>query len=135
MLKLVLDPQRKPEQASTKPPACPTCGMTFEEFKQHERLGCPACYESMESRLLPIIERAQEGASQHVGKSPRRSNDQAETGPAGSLAALVLERAQRADALRKLLDEAVRAEQYERAAKIRDEIRKLSAAVDEGKVP
>jgi len=135
MLKLVLDPQRKPEPAVSVPPACPTCGLTFEEFKQHERLGCPSCYEALAPRLMPIIERAHEGAGQHVGKAPRRGCDHAETGPAGALAALVLERAHRAEALRKLLDEAVRTEQYERAAKVRDEIRKLTAGDPAGDSP
>lgn len=126
MLKLVLDPHRKPEPAPTVPPACPACGLTFEEFKQHERLGCPTCYDVLAPRLMPIIERAHEGAAQHVGKAPKRGSDRAESGPASTLAALVLERAHRAEALRKLLDDAVRTEQYERAAKIRDEIRKLT---------
>lgn len=126
MLKLVLDPHRKPEPAPPVPLACSSCGQTFDEFKQHERLGCPACYEALASRLMPIIERAHEGAAQHVGKAPKRGIDRAESGPASMLAALVIERAHRAEALRKLLDEAVRTEQYERAAKIRDEIRKLT---------
>lgn len=93
------------------PAACPACGLAFTAFRQSGLLGCPRCYEAFEARLIPLIERAHEGASRHVGKRPVR-------------AAPGLEE-QRAVALRRLLDQAVATEQFERAARLRDELRKI----------
>lgn len=113
-------------RASGKQQACGSCGMTWDEFKSGGMLGCPRCYDEFEGRLIPLIERAHEGASQHVGKSPRRASGQSEGSKARALAALVEERAQRASALRRLLEEAVKSEQYERAAQIRDDLKRLT---------
>lgn len=89
--------------------SCPTCGMTFHEFRQQGLLGCPDCYKAFEQQLGPMIERAHEGATHHVGKVPRRG-------------APAPDRQQRIVALRRQLQEAIDAEQYERAAAIRDEL-------------
>lgn len=113
---------------ASRGPACPTCGMTFDEFKQCGQFGCANCYEAFEARLLPLIERAHEGATQHLGKRPRRATGQVESSRAKALAALIEERASRASAIRRLLEEAVKAEQYERAAELRDELRRLTDA-------
>jgi protein arginine kinase activator len=112
-----------------KPAACGSCGMTWEDFKSGGMLGCPNCYEDFEAKLLPLIERAHEGASQHVGKLPARAAGQAAGSRSRAMAALVAERAQRLSALRRLLEDAVKAEQYERAAQLRDELRRLSDQV------
>jgi protein arginine kinase activator len=111
-----------------KPASCGTCGMTWEDFKTGGMLGCPNCYEDFETKLIPLIERAHEGASQHVGKIPARAGGQAAGSRTRAIAALVEERAQRLSALRRLLDDSVKAEQYERAAQLRDELRRLSDA-------
>jgi protein arginine kinase activator len=93
---------------------CGECGMTFDEFRKKGVLGCPQCYEAFESSLGPLIERTQSGATHHVGKAPRR---------AGQSIDRQLERRR----LIKELDDAVSAEQYERAAKIRDRLNTLEA--------
>ncbi len=94
--------------------ACPRCGLTLDDFSKGGLLGCPGCYETFESSLIPLLERAHEGARGHAGKTPRR----------GSVDELRLQRLQE---LRKLLEEAVKREQYERAAKLRDEVRDMEA--------
>lgn len=91
-------------------PACPICAMTFAEFRQHGLLGCPSCYQTFEEQLIPLLERAHEGGSLHVGKIPRRAGKS-------------LDRHQRLAALRRELTEAVSLERYERAAELRDELR------------
>ncbi len=130
LIKLILDPTGA-RRAQPKPAAaCPKCGMTFAEFKQGGLLGCPACYKALEPQLGPLIERAHEGATQHVGKIPRRRDPGAAPGPTseptppGDAGELV----QRVSQLRRMLDDAVRAEHYERAARLRDELRKLTGA-------
>ncbi|MCC6661554.1 MAG: UvrB/UvrC motif-containing protein [Phycisphaerales bacterium] len=113
-------------QAGTTPAkaaACPSCSLAYTEFRQHGLLGCPDCYKAFEGLLGPLLERAHEGATHHVGKSPRRAGRGGEAG-AESITGGPKERAERLSILQKQLDQAVRAEQYEKAAKLRDEIRR-----------
>ena len=92
--------------------ACPKCGITFREFQMSGQLGCPHDYEAFRSLLAPLIERAHENATHHVGKVPNTADStvQRQTG---------LLR------LRRQLQEAVEAEDYEKAARVRDEIQSL----------
>lgn len=102
---------------------CPSCKMTYAEFRQSGLLGCAACYEAFEAQLTPLLERAHEGGAQHVGKSPRRAGGQGEN--AAQLAALA-ERAERLRQLQDSLKQALSREEYERAAKLRDELKELT---------
>jgi protein arginine kinase activator len=90
-------------------PKCENCGLTFAEFRDSSLLGCPQCYSAFEAQLGPLLERTHEGASHHVGKTPNRAG-------AGQQKQQMLLR------LRKRLSDAVAAEDYEQAAKLRDEI-------------
>ena len=91
---------------------CPDCGMTFREFRQRGLLGCAKDYEAFAPLLDPLIERAHETASQHLGKVPTR---------AGQGARRRTEQLR----LRRQLSEAVEREDYEAAAKLRDQIEVL----------
>ncbi len=106
-----------PSTPAAPSPACGSCGQTWAQFKQHGLLGCPECYTSFEASLGPLIERAQEGATHHIGKSPRRE------GPS-------IDRQRLLRSLRKELTEAIDKEQYERAASLRDVIRIAETAVE-----
>lgn len=112
---------------ATRPTACPGCGLTYSEFKQGGMLGCQQCYHAFESQLGPLLERAHEGGIAHTGKSPRRLAAGAPAEPTTPGGLSLHERAERLQALQRQLDQAVRNEQYEIAAKVRDEIRHLSA--------
>ncbi len=120
--------------------ACPTCKLTFAEFKQQGMLGCPDCYRAFEGQLLPLLERAQEGGQEHAGKRPRRMTMSGSLTPAPQpvLAAPktppALPSADRERVLatmRKALESAVAQEKYELAAKIRDQIK----GVEDGAIP
>ena len=91
--------------------ACPVCGITFYEFRNKGRLGCPHDYVFFERELTPLILNIH-GETKHVGKHPRRGNhgtdDQTE---------LIR--------LRREMKEAVEKEQYETASHLRDEIRRM----------
>ncbi|UCE59997.1 MAG: UvrB/UvrC motif-containing protein [Phycisphaerales bacterium] len=91
---------------------CPRCGMTFREFRLKGQLGCPDDYEAFRSLLQPLIERAHEGGTQHIGKVPSTA-DETIRKQTGLLR------------LRRELDEAVDQENYELAARLRDQIREL----------
>ncbi len=88
---------------------CENCGMKYGQFRKHGLLGCPECYASFESQIGPLIERAHEGATHHVGKRPRRAGG-------------AVDRERRITALRKQLQDAIDAEQYEKAAVLRDQL-------------
>jgi protein arginine kinase activator len=100
-----------PEKAS-QGLACDECGLTFNQFRKDSLLGCPDCYKSFEQPLSTILERAQEGGTHHIGKVPRRA------GAGEQRQALLLR-------MRKQLDNAVIGEDYEQAARLRDDIRKF----------
>lgn len=99
-------PQERPELR------CEVCGLTFSEFRSSGLLGCPHDYDAFEPALDGLLERTHEGVTQHVGKLPRRAGaDQRKTNQMLRL---------RAD-----LRRAIAAEDYERAAQIRDRIKEL----------
>jgi protein arginine kinase activator len=103
---------------------CPDCGMSWQEFKDTGLLGCPKDYELFLNQLGGVIERAQGGANHHTGKAlvstPGVTKKPAEDAVKLRLAEL--------NRLRKELARAVEDESYERAAKIRDQIRALENA-------
>jgi protein arginine kinase activator len=94
---------------------CRNCGMRFSEFRSGGRLGCAECYDSFEKHIDRILVQIH-GASGHKGK--RYGKPAARRGGKAGL-----------ERLRRELDAAVRAEQFEQAAVIRDEIRSLSPSV------
>lgn len=94
-------------------PACPRCGITYAQFRQAGRLGCPEDYAVFRKMLVPFIERIH-GSTQHAGKIPARAAKETDT-----------ESARQVASLRKALSEAVEREAYEDAARIRDEIRQI----------
>ena len=91
---------------------CPECGTSFLEFRNSGLLGCPSDYDAFAKALVPLLERAHEGASQHKGKSPARDG-------------VDREKQRQMTALQRQLAEAVEKEDYELAADLRDRIKAL----------
>ncbi|MGE0481643.1 MAG: UvrB/UvrC motif-containing protein [Phycisphaerae bacterium] len=89
---------------------CENCGMSYVEFRNQGLLGCAQDYDVFKEPIAKLLQQAHDGATHHVGKAPRtdvpRQNTQQELRK-----------------LRRLLDEAVAGEDYERAARLRDRIR------------
>lgn len=99
---------------------CEHCGITWAEFRQNGLFGCEADYDVFEKDLSPLLQRAHEGATHHVGKTPTRGSR------AAAPAAVVAGSKRKSidvTKLRKELARAVEVEDYERAAKLRDSIR------------
>ncbi len=88
---------------------CPGCGMTLKRFSKESLLGCPHDYEEFENELTPLIEQTQNGKTQHVGKIPTRV-------PAQHHKDIELKNLQRQ------LAAAIKNEDYETAAQLRDQI-------------
>lgn len=97
---------------------CPSCGIKYMEFKAEGRLGCPHDYTVFREALLPLVERIHR-AVRHQGKvppsAPRHAAAQAELRD-----------------LRHCLRQAVEAEAYEEAARLRDSIKQKEAADEPG---
>jgi protein arginine kinase activator len=94
---------------------CESCGMTFADFRSQGVLGCPADYEVFGKLLDPLISQAHEGATHHTGHIPAGR-------PATEIREHELIRLQRE------LDSAVAREDYESAARLRDQLKAAESA-------
>lgn len=92
--------------------ACPGCGATLQDFRRTGRLGCAQCWSTFEGPLRALVRRVH-GAPRHVGKAYVAPG--AEPDDPGALARH----------LRSELAAAVRAENFEAAAALRDRLRGL----------
>lgn len=99
-------------------PVCPECGITLSEFRAKGRFGCARDYEVFAEHLDPLFERIHDAQpARHVGRLPES------TGPTEQI-----QRRQSVADLRKRLDAAVAEENYELAARLRDQIVELEGA-------
>lgn len=100
-----------PTRAVSTAKSCPDCGATFAAIRREGKVFCPRCYETFAEELSPTI-RSLHGKAAHTGRVPRESRE-------------VREKQSKLSTLREQLKNAVAAEQYEEAARLRDEIRTL----------
>lgn len=99
--------------------ACDMCGITFFEFRNQGRLGCPHDYVQFAKELEPLIANIH-GATEHTGKRPSRPQQMAGDAAAdgtGELTGVI--------GLRHGMKEAITCEDYEKAKEIRDAIRAI----------
>ena len=99
---------------------CPDCGLTFAQFSQIGRLGCSNCYGAFQEKLIPLLRRIH-GSTRHGGKVPRRSQS-----------SVRLKR--ELERLKEEMQQRVRSEEFEEAARLRDQIRKLEQELHGGGV-
>jgi protein arginine kinase activator len=98
---------REPSAAEKR--TCPHCQISFGEFRNTGRLGCPHDYEVFRDELMPLLENIHD-ETRHAGKVPRRA-------PRTS------QRQSDLIELRRQLRKAIEVEDYEAAARLRDQIR------------
>ena len=109
----------KPSSSESGAPRCPECGISYAEFKAKARLGCANDYEVFKSGLVPLLEKVH-GAVQHAGKTPH------------TVEAVVRKETELAR-LKRELEGVIKAEDFEKAAQIRDKIRLLETDLNKGK--
>ena len=109
ILQQLLQQKMAQEFGKTAKAACPSCGMSFIEFRSSGRLGCPNDYEVFSEALQPMLERLQDGV-RHCGKVPESAGRD-------------LKKQNALVRLRRELERAVQREDYEKAAEIRDRIK------------
>lgn len=100
---------------------CGNCQMTLESFKMSHKVGCAECYEVFEDPILEVLarnkklpEKSLKGGKAgplHIGKTP---GEVSPVNPSLRLAAL-----------NEALSETLGREDYEQAAWIRDQIKKI----------
>ena len=103
--------QTADELARLDQQACPVCGVTFYEFRNHGRLGCPHDYTCFSEELEPLMLNIH-GEVAHTGKRPKKHQQTSENGT-------------EAIRLRREMKEAIEREDYEEASRLRDTIKQL----------
>lgn len=105
---------KSPGERATEPATggkCPVCNFTQADFKKTGRLGCSECYGTFGDSLGTLLKAMHKGTA-HTGKVPAR-----------------LRRARQLTVqmknLRQDLERAVKDENYEGAANLRDQLRQL----------
>lgn len=99
----------QPKSAEQK--KCPLCGSTFEELVENGKVGCPKCYEAFADELEPTV-RSIHGKTKHTGRAP------------GKLKAKI-DRMKQISSLESEMKDAIKAQNFERAAEIRDQLKEL----------
>ena len=96
---------------------CPHCGFTQADFKKSGRLGCPECYKTFADGLEGLLKSMHKG-TRHTGKVPEGLRHARDT-------------SERLKSLQQKLAKAIEEEDFEQAAIVRDEIKKVSAPATE----
>ena len=92
---------------------CPGCGLSYEQFKKSGRLGCSQCYRAFDKKIQVLLKRIH-GSNHYVGKAP-------------SAISRKQDKDSKVQDLKMQLEKAIQLEDYEKAAELRDEIKKLEA--------
>lgn len=114
---LLLKASLNPEPGPADGVRCEQCGFTQNDFKKHGRFGCPQCYEAFKGMVEPMLDGMHKG-TRHAGKVPQRA----------------LQRQSFHERLSRLeteLNDAIKSERYEEAARYRDEIHQVKQAFEQ----
>src|SRR5580700_6252377 len=91
---------------------CPRCGFSQADFKKSGRLGCPECYKTFAEGLSGLLKTMHKG-TRHAGKAPEALR-------------VSRENSDRLKSLQKKLNKAIESENFEEAAQLRDELKKIN---------
>ena len=95
---------------------CPFCGSSFEDIAKSGKVGCAHCYEEFNEELVPSIQRIH-GRTNHTGKLARS---------AGAEVKIKNE----INRCRYELEEAIKTQEFEKAAQLRDKIKELEGNIN-----
>lgn len=110
-LLLGLSSAQESPAATAKDLACSVCGFTQADFKKSGRLGCPECYRTFTEGMEGLLKTMHKG-TRHAGKTPKAQQKGKDV-------------TERVKSLQKRLEQSVLSENYEEAARLRDEIKAL----------
>ncbi|MCL2481153.1 MAG: UvrB/UvrC motif-containing protein [Spirochaetaceae bacterium] len=95
---------------------CYVCGKTLEELKKRGKAGCPACYKEFRKYITSYL-KTNAGSAEHKGKYPFKIN-------------ILSQRMKKIDNLQSLLNQAVKNEDFEKAAYLRDKIKLMEKQLE-----
>jgi protein arginine kinase activator len=105
LLAKMADPQETEDESDL---SCAACGLKYSDFKSIGRLGCGDCYTAFAPKLDQLLRKIH-GANTHLGKIPKAMGK-----------TVFLKR--KVESLRTNLLKAIAEENFEDAARLRDEI-------------
>ncbi len=101
---------------------CSVCGTQLSYILESNKVGCFSCYKNFGVEVESILEKIQEG-SKHIGKRPEYPNEDER-----------IQTQMLLDAKKALIRQAIKSEDYEFAAKLRDEIKDLEKVLSSWKM-
>jgi len=101
---------------------CPNCKLSYADFQKIGRLGCSECYTAFKKYLGHLLKKIH-GSVMHYGKMPIK------------VTKLTSRKTLDLQELRLKLQRAVESEQFEEAARLRDQIRELEKKNSEQQNP
>jgi protein arginine kinase activator len=104
--------------ARTQATRCETCGSSYNDITRTGMMGCADCYKVFEDRILPTIRRIH-GNTTHCGKnSAAYKKEKTET-------KAEIKEVSELDKLKNELDKAIKNQEFEKAAELRDKIKEM----------
>lgn len=94
--------------------SCPKCGATLDDIRKNGKIGCDACYNKFREQLLPSIKKLHVNIK-HSGTVPQSFSS-------SSLSKM--------SSLKEKLEIAIKKQEFELAAKLRDQINDLKKVSD-----
>ena len=91
---------------------CPGCGAAWSDLLKTGKAFCPQCYTAFRAELEPSLRSLHGSNVTHTGRAPAGHR-------------VERERRETLESLKKQLSEAIKTEQFEEAATLRDQIRAL----------
>ncbi|MCI6824993.1 MAG: UvrB/UvrC motif-containing protein [Ruminococcus bromii] len=106
--------------ARTQATRCEFCGTTYPEIAKTGHVGCAKCYDVFADELYPSIRRIH-GNTTHCGKNSKRAENAKAEKPVEQT------KEDKIKALKAELDKAVKEQNFEHAAELRDKIKEMEA--------
>lgn len=94
---------------------CPVCGRSYSDFRRLGKFGCGECYKTFKTPIISVMKQLHTN-SEHTGKIPSKSGHK-------------IKQKRIYEDLKQKLQKAVADEDYETAAKLHKEIRKMENEV------
>ncbi|MDL4841353.1 UvrB/UvrC motif-containing protein [Aquibacillus rhizosphaerae] len=113
-----LNEQKKNSFVTDQGLKCEKCGLTYQEFTHLGKFGCAECYHTFSERLNPIFRRVHSGNTRHDGKIPKRIGTD-------------IHQRKELHILKDKLQQLIKAEEFEQAAQIRDQIKSLERSINQ----
>lgn len=95
---------------------CEFCGTSYSDIARTGMVGCANCYDIFSDRIMPTVRRVH-GNTTHCGKNSQFAKSE--------LAGTKEEKSSDIDALKAEIDKAIKNQEFEKAAELRDKIKAM----------